>query len=229
MNARHTVQKKSVVDIVMDAVIADIVSGKYPPGSKLPNEYELISQLNVSRNSLREAIKTLSAMGIVEIKHGDGTYVCSQVAPSVFDSVVYSMISSMSSSNELIELREIVDDATVRLAIEKITVEEIDSLEKNVAEMRMEIRNKNVSKAKELDYKFHMELISACKNALFIRIIQGLYTIFKNSIGQTIHLENIDSQAAVYHQNIIDCIKEKDYRKVHKVVSDSLITWRNQL
>ena len=98
MRSEHLVQKKTVVDSVMDSIIADIISGKFPPGSKLPNEYDLISRLNVSRNSLREAIKIMSAMGIVEIRHGDGTYVCTQVAPTVLDSVVYSMISCMSSS-----------------------------------------------------------------------------------------------------------------------------------
>ena len=229
MRQEHGVQKKTVVDTVLDAIIADIVSKKYPPGSKLPNEYELISRLNVSRNSLREAIKILSAMGIVEIRHGDGTYVCTTVAPSVIDSVVYSMISPLSSSEELIELRQIVDEATVRQAIDKILPEEITLLQESVSDMRRAISENNITKATELDYQFHMDLIAFCKNTLFIRIMTGLYSIFRSSIGQTIHLERVDSQAPRYHQSIIDCIKNKDYQSVHHVVSDSLITWRNQL
>lgn len=225
----HTVNKKSVVDIVMDTIIADIISGKYPPGTKLPNEYDLIAELNVSRNSLREAIKILTAMGIVEIRHGDGTYVCSQASPSLFDNVVYSIISSNSSNDDLLELRQIVDDMCVRLAIEKITPEEIAQLEGCVAQMADAIKHNDMEKAKELDYQFHSDLIASCKNALFIRIINGLYTIFKGAIGQTLYLENVDSQAAVFHENIINCIKEKNYRDVHKVVADSLISWRQQL
>ena len=98
MQQSKKINKKSVVDLIMDQLLSDITSGVYPPGTKLPNEYELIRQMQVSRNSLREAIKILTAMGIVEIRRGDGTYVCSQVNPSVFDNVVYSMVSGETST-----------------------------------------------------------------------------------------------------------------------------------
>lgn len=228
-NSSHIVKKKSVVETIMDTIIGQIVSGKYPPGAKLPNEYELISELNVSRNSLREAIKIMCAMGLVEVKHGDGTYVCSQVNPSVLDNVVYSMVSCMSSSNDLIELRQIFDDTTVRLAIEKITPEELDKLEGNIRAMRTAIQKHDIATAQELDFQFHMDLIECSKNVLYIRVSKGLYTIFKNSIQNNIFLEGVDSLAPTYHQNILNCIKNRDYRLVQQVVADSLITWRKGL
>lgn len=225
----HIVKKMSVVDTVIDAIIADIISRKYLPGAKLPNEYDLMSELNVSRNSLREAIKIMSTMGIVEIKHGDGTYVCSQIAPTLIDNVIYSIILNVSSVKELIELRQILDDATVRFAIGRILPEEIDNLEENVRNMIIAIQEDDIVRSQELDYQFHMDLILSCKNELFSRVVQGFYKIFKNSIGQTIFLEKADNQAPIYHQNIIKCIKEKDYNNVHAVVDNSLSTWRKQL
>ena len=213
----------------MDRLLSDITRGRYKPGTKLPNEYELISEMQVSRNSLREAVKILTAMGIVEIRRGDGTYVCSQVNPSAFDNVVYSIVSGQSTSGEMLELRQILDDATVRLAIEKITPEELERLEKNVQEMKNAIRSNDSETAQECDFRFHMMLIESCKNVFFIRIVKGVYSIFKSSIGENVYLEKVDSQAPVYHQRMIDCIKQKDYRHVHEVVADSLITWRERI
>ena len=99
--------QKTIVDQIIGTIIESIIKGNYKAGTKLPSEYELIEEMQVSRNSLREAMKILSTLGIVEIKRGDGTYVCSQVNPSVFDRVVYSMIYDTSTSGELRELREI--------------------------------------------------------------------------------------------------------------------------
>lgn len=229
-NVEHSiVKRKSVVDLILDELLADITSGVYRPGTKLPNEYELIEKMQVSRNSLREAMKILTAMGIVEIRRGDGTYVCSQVNPSVFDNVVYGMISGQSTSEEMLELRQILDDATVRLAIDKITEEEIIALEQNIEQMRQALSEKKTELAQELDFRFHMMLIESCKNAFFVRIAKGVYGIFERSIGQTVFLEKQDSKAPMYHQEILDCIRSKNFRKVHQVVSDSLITWRERV
>lgn len=228
-NENEPIGKKSIVEQIMTRLLNDITSGRYKAGMKLPNEYELIEQLQVSRNSLREAMKILSAMGIVEIKRGDGTYVCSQINPSVFDHVVYSMISGLSSSDELLELRQILDDATVRMSIDKITLQEFQELQENVSNMEKAIKNLDLELAQEYDYQFHMMLITSCKNIFFSRIVKGVYKIFEHSIGENLRLETIDSKGAYYHQNILECIKNKDYSRVHEVVKQSLITWRERL
>ncbi len=86
------IESETVVKLVIDRITSAIISGQYKIGEKLPSEYELIEELQVSRNSLREAMKILSAMGVVDIKRGDGTYICSQINPNMFDSVIYSLI-----------------------------------------------------------------------------------------------------------------------------------------
>lgn len=62
--------QKTIVDQIINTIIDSIVRGDYKAGTKLPSEYELIEEMQVSRNSLREAMKILSTMGIVEIKEG---------------------------------------------------------------------------------------------------------------------------------------------------------------
>ena len=221
--------QKTIVDQIINTIIDSIVRGDYKAGTKLPSEYELIEEMQVSRNSLREAMKILSTMGIVEIKRGDGTYVCSQVNPSVFDRVVYSMIYDASTSRELLELRQILDEATVQLAIKKIAYPEINKLQENIDQMKLAIQTQDIERMQKYDMEFHMTLIESCKNVFFVRIMKGVYSIFENSIGENVRTEKIDSLAAVYHQRILNCIKDKNYGDVHDAVEDSLRTWRNRV
>lgn len=219
--------KETVVNQIINEIVDSIIKGRYQAGMKLPNEFELIEQMQVSRNSLREAMKILSAMGIVEIKRGDGTYVCSQMNPSMFDKVVYSMIYGSSTSLELLELRQVLDEATVQLAIEKANEGEIRELQENIGYMHQAIQEQDVEKMKQYDMEFHMLLIDSCKNVFFIRIMKGVYTIFENSIWANVSEEKMYSRAADYHQQILNCIKEKNYQGVRKAVRDSLETWKN--
>ena len=68
------INRKTIVDQIVEAMIHSVATGRFPIGTKLPSEYELMEELGVSRNSLREAVKTLVSMGILEIKRGDGSY-----------------------------------------------------------------------------------------------------------------------------------------------------------
>ncbi len=220
---------KSVVDKVIEVIIDAVSSGKYPIGSKLPNEYVLIEELKVSRNSLREAMKTLVSMGIVEIKRGDGTYVCSQMNPSALDTLIYGMIFDMSSSTDLVELREVLDQAIIRLAIQKATPDDIEELQLNINRFRQCIRMKDLHGAGRLDYEFHLKLTSVVNNVFLNRIVRGVYQLFVDSIERNIIVEQNFAFADEFHQQILNCVKDKAYDRVEKVVADSLSSWKNNL
>ncbi|MEY8355063.1 FadR/GntR family transcriptional regulator [Lachnospiraceae bacterium 54-53] len=221
--------QKTIVDQIIHTLTESILRGDYKSGSKLPSEFELMEEMQVSRNSIREAMKILATMGIVEIKRGDGTYICSQVNPTLFDKLVYSMIYDVSSSAELLELRQILDESTVQLAIIKITPEEVEKLQNSINEMKAACRNRDVERMQACDMEFHMLLIESCKNIFFIRILKSVYSIFEKSIAENVKNETIDSKAPLYHQRILDCIVHRDYNKVHRVIADSLATWRERV
>ncbi len=223
------IDKKSIVDQVIDRIIANIINKTYSPGTKLPNEYELMSELGISRNSIREAIKILVAMGILEIKRGDGTYVCSQVNPSSFDRILYSMISGMSTADELLELRQVLDETTVRMASSKITQEEIDDLQDNIKKMQNAFSDGDMELARNYDFDFHMKLIEACKNTFFSRLVKGVYSIFYQSIGETVKSEKTESKADIHHIKMLECIIDNDKSKVSEIVHDSLSSWRKRI
>lgn len=221
--------QKSIVEQIIDSIMDAIVGGVYRPGTKLPSEFELMEQMQVGRNSLREAMKVLSAMGIVEIKRGDGTYISTQMNASAFDRVIYSMVYDAATGGELLELRQVLDEATVRLAMEKITPEECALLQESIAAMRLAAQKGDVAQMQGCDMAFHMGLIESCKNAFFIRIMKGVYSVFERSIGENIRIEQVDSRAPDYHQRLLDCVRGKDHAAVAAAVADSLRTWKDRV
>lgn len=223
------VNKGNLTEQIMETITDAIIQGQFQAGTKLPSEYELMEQLCVSRNSLREAMKILSAMGIVEIRRGDGTYVCSQIQPSLFDSVVYSIIYDLSTNAELLELRRVIDMEVMRLAMEKITEEDAENIWSNIRQMEEAIAIEDYAKTEELDYEYHLMLIDVCRNKFFERMMKSVYGIFEKSIINTVEYEKRSSKVVQHHKNILNCILNKEADRVKEVVEESLETWQKQI
>lgn len=220
---------ETVVNKVIESITSAIINGQFKAGQKLPSEYELVEELQVSRNSLREAMKVLSAMGIVDIRRGDGTYICAQVNPNFFDSIVYSLIFESSTDEEIIELRQMLDEVSLKLAMRKCTPEDVQSLQGYVDRMRYYFRNGDISKAARLDYQFHLRLLDIGRNQFLARIVKGVYQLFEKSIEKNIRTEELFAKADEYHQDIVDCLNDKDFSRIEDVVSRSLSSWRKQV
>ncbi len=229
MDGLKPIATQSVVEQIIDQMTNAIASGKYKAGGKLPSEFELMEELQVSRNSLREALKILSSMGILEIKRGDGTYVCSQINPSTFDTLVYGMIFDMSSSDELFELRQVLDEAMIKLASKKRSESDVLRLNANVDSMDQAIKINDVKLAAKLDYEFHMMILKIAGNVFLSRIAKGIYNLYFASIESILSEEERFSNAVVYHKGIIEVIKSGNAREAESAVVESLSSWKNLL
>jgi DNA-binding FadR family transcriptional regulator len=220
---------QSVVDATIKQIVQAISDGKYKMGDKLPNEYELISELGISRNSLREAMRVLSTVGVVEIKRGDGTYVCDQINPSVFDSMIYGLVFEASSSKELVELRQGLDEIMLKLAIQKADEADIEDLNHYIEAMDMHFNNGNVDAASIADYNFHLRIVESGRNKLLTRIVKGVYQFFKESIHENITTEEQFAHASEYHRQLLDVIVKRDVSSVESVVANSLQSWKSKV
>ncbi len=233
MKANHylatKVEGESVVESVVRRMTLAIQKGKIKMGDKLPSEFELMEELGVSRNSLREAMKIMVAMGVIEIKRGDGTYLCSELKPSIFDTVVNSLILESTSNEQIIELRETLDGAVLRLAMVKRQEKDIDKLQKYVEAMREAFKKGEIKKAAQLDYAFHIYLIDCCQNPFLAHICKGIYRLFEASIENNIRTEKLFAKADEHHQDILTCLIHRDESEVEGVVRKSLSSWKQNI
>lgn len=217
----------SVVDEVVKRITGAIISKKLVPGQKIPTENELCHQLGVGRNSLREAMKILSAMGIVEIRRGDGTYIAEKVSPSVFDSLIYSLMLEQSTQEEILELRQTLEVDILDMAVQKATDEDIAVLDSLLQDFRQMIDNKEYDKAAALDIKFHHTLVDIARNPLLARIVKGVYNIFYPSVERTLCLRHEFEGAYNKHKDIVDVIRKRDKNQIESVIARSLEVWKD--
>ena len=131
-NLLSQVGGESVVQQIINKITDAIVSGELKPGDRLPPELELISAMHVSRNTLRAAIQTLRAYGVLEVRRPEGTFVCEHFTPQMITPMLYSIILAKEDSyRDLIGLRRIIDMGISKLVIAQgLSEEETAELER---------------------------------------------------------------------------------------------------
>ncbi len=123
------IQRKSVSDSIVDSIIEDIQNKKLSPGDKLPTEAEMAEEYGVSRISIREALRSLSAVGLVVTRHGEGSFI-NEYNPDMLASTLRS-ISLLDDTPvlEMLQLRKIMETEAARLCAENATKEELDMVQ----------------------------------------------------------------------------------------------------
>jgi len=175
----NSISSKKVYEQVIEQIQERILNGEIKKGDKLPSERELSEQMNVSRTSIREAIRVLETMGVIESKQGEGNFICTNIEKSLIEPL--SMIFKLNDGTwqNVLELREVLELQTVKIAAIRATEKECIELKNIVDDMRKETysRDKNNKAIVLLDQKFHNKLASMSKNYL-IKILFLTSSIF---------------------------------------------------
>ncbi len=223
------VRELSVVERIIEQIQNALAYGRFKLGDKLPSEFELMEELHVGRNSLREAMRVLTTLGIVEVRRGDGTYFCNELKPSFANHVAYRLLLKEASAFEIIEFRQMLDEDILTLAVQKCTKDDITKLKEYIDEMRNAFNSGDISKAAKLDYSFHMFLAQCSRNKFLIRIFSEIYAIFESSIEQNMRNEELFASADKHHAEMVECIEFKNINGVSKVINNSLESWKENI
>lgn len=120
--------KGSISEIIMQRITDALIQGELKPGDKIPTEVEFSEKLKVSRNAVREAVKVLVAFGVLEIRRSEGTFVVEDYSDKLLDPLVYGLILSEHSMEELLELKIGIATSMLYLAILNASDDEIKEL-----------------------------------------------------------------------------------------------------
>ena len=155
---------------------------RYAPGSKLPNENELTRNLQVSRTTLREAISFLVAQGVLEIRRGKGTFVAEELPAAGLDLTSLAGLRSRVRAKDLFEMRLIFEPATVALACQRGTDEELRQIQKKAE--RVERIAAEGGDWPLADQEFHWAIIKASHNEYMRR----LYPIINSAVNEIMQI-----------------------------------------
>lgn len=174
------IQKRSVSQQIIDSLIESIESGQLKIGDKLPAERDFAQQLGVSRVPLREAICALSAMGILDVRHGDGTFV-SAYSPNVMGRILrtYSLLDR-SLADEIFEARILAEGEAARLAARNATPDDLDKISRDLdlfdqAADLYQSGKINLAEMLELDELVHLGFAVAAHNNFYIQFVNIIH------------------------------------------------------
>lgn len=203
---------RSVYWRVINEIIDGIRERKYKPGDRLPTELELMKKTELSRGSVREAIKILSALGIVSIRRGEGTFISDADEMPALDSIGYTLLLYTASPEELLEFRYHIDDMVLRIVVGKITEENIQELEAIIEEAERAYAADDIERVKELDTQFHMKILDFTGNHYVKRAVGGSYEFFiPEFIKRNPNSQKFYEEAVKSHREIVEFFRTKDY------------------
>ncbi|HAJ73888.1 MAG TPA: FadR family transcriptional regulator, partial [Lachnospiraceae bacterium] len=166
------INRSSLVQVVIDRLTDAMIKGELKPGDKIPTEMELAEQLGIARNTVREAVKILVYMGVLEIRRPDGTFVMNGFSDNLIDPMIYGIILNQKNENELQELRAMTEAGVLNNAISKCTDEEVAVLKEKLALLKEAIfaEDQNVDRVFERDNEFHAAITEMGKNVMISKI-----------------------------------------------------------
>lgn len=193
--------------------ISDMIflQNRYKPNDKLPNENKLAEELGVSRTTIREAVKTLVANGVLTIQRGRGTFVTSQPnAPN--DPFGISYIEDKKKLvHNWFEMRLILEPANVRLVVERASDEEIQEIISYEKEARdLILAGKSFAEA---DQRFHAAIAKATHNSVIELMMPAIVTAISDAINTAVYVgteERSIENALTNHRNIANFIEQRD-------------------
>ncbi len=202
--------RQSLVSMVSDDLLNRIVSGEFPPGSTLPGEQELTTQHEVSRMTVREAVKTLEAQSVVRIERGRGTFVNPLHLWTSMEAVLRAAADGENddaASIQLIELRRMLETGAAELAAPRISAEELEALRTHLATMRASHQANQVGDFVEADLAFHDVILRASGNVFLAVLFDPLSRVLAARRTQTSRVVEIQVHAIKEHAHIVEALE----------------------
>jgi len=197
----ETIENKRISEKIIEQIQKMIMDGTLKTGDKLPPERELTEQFRVGRPVLREALKALELIGLIERRHGQGNFIVNNIENSLFKPLSLSFKLSNGNIEEVLQLRYIVESYTAGQAATVATkddVEKLYSIMKDMMEADTEIEKSY------FDRMFHYEIASISKNKLIINLLESLSYLLDIFIEKTIRMSFFgeDSIEKIYNEHI---------------------------
>lgn len=205
--AASTEQTGKVYLLVIEHIKTLIQTGEISFGGKLPSERQLMTTLNLSRNSIREALRSLENMGIIESRHGQGNFLVNHMGKSLGSIFSLLLFMNQCSDLEISQLRRSIEIGAYLLAVKQAQETEIQSLAYALKQMKCA----SIEDRTKLDKNFHDTLIEISGNRLLKLLNETLSQLFENTIQQL--LADISPEEwqtlLAYHTQIYQCLAER--------------------
>ncbi|MCP4625670.1 MAG: FadR family transcriptional regulator [bacterium] len=225
-NKSKLIERNGLIKRVTDELKNRILSGEFPVGELLPSQDLLSQKLGVSRATLREALNTLSLMGLVEMRQGVGTFVTA-AAPEHFMQLIASlMILDRSSTRELIQAKNMVEPPVAALAAVHAEKQDLVQMEEALLVIETEFdRNEFVDSYTSKDARFHSLIARSSKNRVMYRVVEAIRGLLPAKLVMAFaNSPDLLVEAIKYHREIFRAIERHDPDSAERLMKEHVET-----
>lgn len=212
------VRRTTLTADICRKLVTHLLRGDWQEAQKIPAERELCQQLAVGRASLREALKALEIMGMIETRLGDGTYVCRRsdfLSRPLLWAITGTDVSDLS---ELVEARMLIESELAALAAERATAEDLKAIGDCLLQMESHVEDQ--VRFQEADVAFHLAIASAAKNAILANALQLMRNLMQEWVKKALQQGGVAGRALDQHREILQAITSRDRQQARQTMRE---------
>ncbi|MFF3496890.1 FadR/GntR family transcriptional regulator [Streptomyces sp. NPDC002795] len=198
-------QRSALSEQVISALRAQISSGEWPVGSRIPTEPELVEQLGVARNTVREAVRALAHNGLLDIRQGSGTYV---VATSELAGVMQRRFAE-AAPQDIAELRATLESSAAKFAAERRTERDLKQLDALLVRREEAWSSGDTEAFVSADATFHLAVVAASHNDVLTAMYADLGEVMRDWLREDVG-ERLTAENHMDHATLVDAIRAGD-------------------
>ena len=222
-----TFETEVLPDQIIDRILGLIKNKQLQPGDKLPPERELAEMMQVGRQTLRAALRALSAMDVIDIRRSSGIYITDLKPNTFIERLEFMFRMSEASIIELFEARSTLEVTIIRLAASRITPEEFEQLQAHTHKMATQLGS--VATFSEADLDFHRMLYQFSRNSILAQFAEVLLKLGLETRHKTAEKLESRQQATREHQAIVAALATGDPDLAAKAMVVHMNTARSNL
>lgn len=202
------VERSSLADGLAESIVQMIRSGTYEPGDRLPAITEMAKHFGVGHPTVREALKQLETLGVVQIKHGSGVYVRKGQATLLVSNPIFGSVVSKKLMLDLIEARTSIETKSVGLAAANASEEQLERMAELLEEAGENLEEDAVLNAANM--KFHREIAEASGNSVLAQLQEVLTDFFQREQRVILDIYGSRERDHDEHIGILDALRARD-------------------
>ncbi len=177
------IKPKKIYEEVTEAIYEMIRTGKLLPGQKLDSVQQLAENFQVGRSAIREALTSLRAMGLIEMRQGEGTFIREFSTDQIVFPLSTAILMNKEDISNLLEVRKIIEVGTATVAAQKRTAEQLGAIEEALNDMKQAHGNQELGE--EADLKFHLAIAKGSQNTLLINLLNQVSEMMAVTMKET--------------------------------------------
>jgi len=221
------ISRTTLSEQVAKRIAAELEARRWQPGEKLPSEAVLCKAFHVGRSTLREALKSLSFIGLIRMVPGDGSYVDDHKINLFESSLLFSrnVLNTADEINCFCEARILIEAELTALCCERATDEDLEQLEALVGRMKAAL-DAGESTYPDHDLSFHLAIATAARNPLLLGMMRHIRVGLEEFITNSIVTPAKRKVAHQHHVGILNAIKTRNPEKARKAMRAHLVPFQ---